>query len=183
MNPRPLPPRQYLRECSDYDPETGELRWRERPLAHFRSSEKRPADQRQRSWNTQNAGHIFGHIDNEGYRRGLLDGVRYRTHRIIFKLMAGVDPIEVDHRDRDRLNNRWSNLRNATNAQNKANGGARRHNRLAVKGVSYNGYGFLARINISRRNIYLGTFPTREQANAAYVEAARVRSGEFAAGE
>lgn len=176
MKPRPLPPQEYLRECFDYDPETGVLRWRERPLSHFRGSAKRPAGQRQQMWNTQNAGQIFGHIDDAGYRRGLLDCVRYRAHRIIFKLMTDADPIEIDHRDQDKRNNRWSNLRNATGIQNRANTGARRHNPLAIKGVQYNGFGYLARI----KTTHLGTFPTPEAAHAAYVEAARARWGEFA---
>ena len=28
-------PVEYLRECFHYDPETGELTWKERPLSHF----------------------------------------------------------------------------------------------------------------------------------------------------
>ena len=33
---RTLPEQSYLRECFNYDPVTGLLRWRERPRAHFR---------------------------------------------------------------------------------------------------------------------------------------------------
>jgi hypothetical protein len=37
MATQTLPDREYAREVLDYDPTTGELRWRARPLAHFRT--------------------------------------------------------------------------------------------------------------------------------------------------
>jgi hypothetical protein len=178
MQPRPLPSHQYLRECFDYDTETGELRWRTRPRAHFSRPNVHAA------FNASCAGRLFGKVTSDGNgRSGELNGVDYKAHRLIFKLVTGVDPIEVDHRDRDRLNNRWSNLRNATQGQNNANVGARRHNRVGLKGVKPHGLRFVARITADRRTVHLGTFPTAEAAHAAYVEAARARWGEFAASE
>jgi hypothetical protein len=178
MNPRPLPPREYLRECFDYDLESGALRWRERPRGHFSRPNVHAA------FNAQSAGRLFGKVTRDGNgRAGELDGICYKAHRLIFKLMTGLDPVEVDHRDRDRLNNRWSNLRDATQAQNNANVGARRHNRLGIKGVKPHGQRFIARITVDRRAVHLGVFDTPEAAHAAYVEAARARWGEFAASE
>ena len=93
--------------------------------------------------------------------------------------MTGGDPILIDHRDRNRLNNRWGNLRNATKAQNIVNSGVRNDNRLGLKGVRRNTRGYMARIFIDGRSNYLGTFSTPEAAHAAYCAAASARWGEF----
>jgi hypothetical protein len=44
---------------------------------------------------------------------------------------------EMDHKDRDRSNNRFSNLRLATTSQNQANVGLRKDNISGFKGVSW----------------------------------------------
>ena len=182
-----LPSKKYLRECFDYEQESGTLRWRERPLKHFSQPGKPTwlAKRNRSAWNTKYAGHEFGKISTDGGRVGTIDYVYYKAHRLIFKWMTGVDPIQIDHRDRDRLNNRWDNLRNATQSQNQANVGAMRHNRIGLKGVKHapSGANYIARININGRQRHLGMFSTPEAAHAAYLTAARARWGEFAAGE
>jgi hypothetical protein len=81
----------------------------------------------------------------------------------------------VDHKDCDRTNDRWSNLREATHAQNSANMHVR-PGRLFPKGVFPCGRGFQARI----QQHYLGIFNTSEEAAAAYLKAATELFGEFA---
>jgi hypothetical protein len=184
MRTLPLPSRKYLRECFDYSPQTGELRWRARPLTHFQKKAKPGwlAERNQASWNRKYAGRPFGKISTDGSHIGVVDYVYYKAHRIIFKWMTGTDPIQVDHRDRDRLNNRWDNLRNATQAQNQANVGAMRHNKVGLKGVRRVPWhdGFTARISMmNRKSVSLGFFPTAEAAHAAYCVAAQARWGEF----
>ena len=60
----PLPPLEFLRECFDYDPETGAFRWRRRPARHF--SDPDTAQQ----WNARYAGtEALGH-DCQGHLKG-----------------------------------------------------------------------------------------------------------------
>ena len=48
---------------------------------------------------------------DDDYRKLTFDREIYLSHRIIWMWMTGEDPgeMEVDHIDRDRFNNRWSN--------------------------------------------------------------------------
>ncbi|UOK18388.1 HNH endonuclease [Arthrobacter phage BruhMoment] len=105
------------------------------------------------------------------------NGVR-RTIRM-HKLLTGWDM--TDHIDGDGLNNRRSNLRPATNAQNQVNSRLRRGNsqyRGVCKDVR-NGV-WKANINVSGRRITLGTFRDEVEAAKAYDAAATEHHGEFA---
>lgn len=100
-------------------------------------------------------------------------------HRII---MRATKDIEVDHRSTCTFDNRRSNLRLCTHAQNSQNTPLRRNNTSGFKGVSWNKKGglFEAYISVSGRRISLGRFPTAEQAAEAYAAAAEKHFGEFA---
>lgn len=171
----PLPSRRYLRECFNYDLESGELSWRRRPLQHFRSH---AASQ---SWNTENAGHIAGWKHNAGYRAVCLNWRKFLVHRIIWKMMTGKDPDrQIDHINGISEDNRWSNLRLASNQQNLQNHGARRDSKTGVKGVQRLPHGsFRAQIRVNGKIAHLGCFGTPEAAHAAYCEAARRLHGKF----
>lgn len=88
----------------------------------------------------------------------------------------------VDHIDRNTLNNRRSNLRLATIAQNNLNTGIRKDNSSGVKGVSFHrGVGrWTSQISIGGKLQYLGCFDTQESAALAYSTAAQKLHGEFA---
>lgn len=108
----------------------------------------------------------------------LIDGKHQLLHRF---LTAAKDGQLVDHRDRDGLNNRRSNIRIATRSQNGANRDANPTNRLGVKGVRRRKSGrFEARIIVAKRYIHLGDFSTVEEASLAYRKAAAIHFGEFA---
>jgi hypothetical protein len=72
-----------------------------------------------------------------GYVQVLINGEAYLAHRIIWKMMKGYDPIEVDHEDTDPGNNKWSNLREATSAEQNRNRKLSIRNKTGVKGVCW----------------------------------------------
>lgn len=108
------------------------------------------------------------------------DGKRttLRLHRLIMNAPHGV---EVDHKDRDGLNNSRSNLRMATHQQNLCNRGADRDG-SGYKGVRlYRRTGrWVANIGLNGKTIHLGYFDTRDEATTAYSNAAHKYHGEFA---
>ena len=107
-------------------------------------------------------------------------------HRLVMERAIGrpLQPGElVDHVNRDTLDNRRSNLRVATKAQNSQNE-VRRIGASRFKGVARGTHSkvnpWRAYINACGRQIALGRFPDEESAARAYDEAAAEYFGEFA---
>lgn len=126
------------------------------------------------------AGDRAGSPNNKGYRHVSLDGVVYLEHRVIFAMAFGYWPkAYIDHANGLRSDNRISNLREATRAQNNVN--RKSANVSGLKGASKNRQGkFQATIGRGEKRKHLGTFDTAEAAHAAYMKAAAERYGEFA---
>lgn len=99
-------------------------------------------------------------------------------HRVIAETSGG---ISTDHRDGDGLNNRRSNLRQATHAENMRNCRKASNNTSGIKGVCWSTWAmkWRARIKVDGRNRHLGYFTTIEAAAAAYAEASGRLHGEF----
>mgnify|MGYP003635397357 CR=1 FL=1 len=99
-------------------------------------------------------------------------------HRII---MFGLGDFEVDHKDRDGLNNMRCNLREATKSQNMHNKKKSCNNKSGFKGVSFykNSGKWVARIKLNGNRTFLGYFASPEEAHAAYCVASRKLHGEF----
>jgi AP2 domain/HNH endonuclease len=154
---------EYVESVLDYDPETGEFRWKV----------SRPPRGR--------IGAIAGHIKRNGHRYiGLNGGTEYLASRLAWLIMKDEWPEhEIDHEDRDPGNDRWNNLRPATSTQNIANRVTR--NATGYKGVQWRPKlgKFTAKIMINRKQIYLGLFHTAAEAHAAYCAAASAEHGEF----
>ncbi len=100
-----------------------------------------------------------------------------RLHRVIMGNPAGV---QIDHKDGDGLNNRRSNLRPATNAENGRNRSIQKNNTSGFNGVHKSGKAWVASIRVDGRRINLGRFAAPELASAAYNDAAKMYFGEFA---
>jgi hypothetical protein len=95
-------------------------------------------------------------------------------------LMPG---LKIDHRNGDGLDNRRSNLREATRKQNQGNlGKIRRPTTSRYKGVSWHRRGkkWAAQIHANGETRYLGLFTAEEDAAEAYNRAAFAEWGEFA---
>ena len=144
-----------LRSELNYDPETGKFTWK------------------------KEAGTITGH----GYRYIRVNQKMMLAHRMAWLMFYGTEPDGlVDHINGNRLDNRIVNLRIATYSQNAAN--AKRHSRntSGLKGASYmpKKRKWQASITVQNKQTHLGTFATKDEAHAAYLEAARKHQGEFA---
>ena len=149
-----------LREVLAYDQETGILTWKYQVSRNIKP------------------GQVAGCINQYGYRKVAIDKKTMLVHRVIWAIVHGEFPNGlIDHINRDRLDNRISNLRIANDAQNAANKsqspGARN-----IRGVTRLKSGkFQAAIGGGRK--YLGVFDTAEDAKEFYELASAMLYGEF----
>lgn len=126
------------------------------------------------------AGDEAGVVIANGRRYVQFDGKKHLVHRIIWLLHHDDCPQFLDHIDGNPLNNRIENLRPATKQQNAMNRRIRSDNSTGFKGIYPSGKKFKASICVSGKNIYLGTFVTKEAAHGAYRVAAQQHFKEFA---
>jgi hypothetical protein len=160
-----LPPLDYLRQCFKYNPETGDLFWRERPEDHF------PTTAQQARCNAIHANkRAFTAIHRTGRYVGGLCGKQLLAHRVAYYLGTGEHPDDlVDHINGDPLDNRLVNLRLATRSENARNRG--RTEQLwdapyfGVRKGSVNRW--RAQIYANGKMVELGSFLTLEEAIAA----------------
>ena len=155
-------------ELLKYEPTTGVLVWRVRRGGRA------------------NAGSIAGYKNMHGYRHVNIGGRLYYAHRLAFLLMTGRWPsAQIDHRNGHRDDNRWSNLREATNQENGRNQQKiRSDNSSGIRGVSWYAANkkWRAHIGVGGRFIHLGYFDTIEAATDARTTAEKRMFGKFAPG-
>lgn len=118
-----------------YDPETGKLFWKDRPVASFQSL--RIAN----GWNSKFAGKEAFTANSHGYRRGAINCIAYSAHRIAWLLHYGEWPInQLDHINGDRSDNRVVNLRDVDQSTNNRNARKRSSNKSGFEGVFWDGW-------------------------------------------
>lgn len=161
------------------DPIEGVLRWKPRPVDHYRM----------KIWNSRFVGKIAGRLNAKGYRQIVLksDGVRFHTtaHRVIWAMAnrawAPVH-LHLDHINGNPDDNRIVNLRLCDPRDNIKNKGMYGNNTSGFKGVSwverYQKWG--VQIHINGGSKFGGYFDTAESAANAYDQLARKNFGEFA---
>lgn len=92
----------------------------------------------------------------------------FLAHIVAWVLMTGQWPEnDIDHRDRDKLNNRWDNLRLSNKMYNTINS-TRKRNMDLPRGVVLEGRKYLAKLQHNGIPIRIGRFNTAEEAGAAY---------------
>lgn len=108
---------------------------------------------------------------------------RQYLHLIIAKRM-GLDTVnfQIDHRDGNKLNNKRTNLRTATQIENSRNSKKRENTSSQYKGVSWDSRSqkWTADIELESGHKYLGSFHSEENAKDAYDKAALQYFGDFA---
>lgn len=151
---------ELLTSLLEYDPETGQLFWRERPLTMFKSSGAHTA------WNRRYAGQeTFTSTHREGYLRGNLLGEPWLAHRTVWWLITAEWPWVVDHINGNKADNRIANLRNGPPKLNARNRPLHKKNTSGVSGVWYNARTSKWQTTIS--GDFLGNFDTLEEAAVA----------------
>lgn len=156
-----LPTQERILALLDYSADTGEFRWRANRTGRAK------------------AGSLAGRVDPAGYRQISIDGSAYSAHRLAWVACHGVMPdgMQIDHINCDRSDNRIANLRLATASQNHAN----RRPKNGTKGATRHRTGkWQSIIRKGSLTVYLGLFPTRQDAEAAYAAAATELYGEYA---
>jgi hypothetical protein len=106
---------------------------------------------------------------------------RLLMHRKIMGLEHG-DPREVDHINRNRLDNRRENLRICSAAENNRNVSLRKDNASGRKGVSLHKRSgkWQANIQVDGKFKYLGLYSSIDDAYRVYCDAAEKLHGSFA---
>ena len=141
-----------VREVLDYDPETG-IFTRKVRLAH-----------------RHQVGDVAGQKHTKGYVLIGVDSELYYAHRLAWLHYYGYWPIDqIDHINRDKADNRISNLRDVTNAENHRNRSANSNNKsghLGVYWVKRTGR-WEAAITVNWVKIPLGQYDQLEDAIAA----------------
>ena len=152
-----------LKELLHYDADTG-------VFTRLKSREKRYI------------GVIKPTVATNGYIVISLLGKLYAAHRIAWCLVYGDWPkSHLDHINRQRADNRLSNLREATNTENLQNMGLMSNNTSGYKGVSYQKHRrkWQCHISTGSKRVFLGLYTTAKEASLAYESAAKLHHGVF----
>tara|TARA_R110002012_G_scaffold288082_1_gene480663 strand:+ start:95 stop:595 length:501 start_codon:yes stop_codon:yes gene_type:complete len=151
---RPLPKLEIVKEKLNYNPETGVFTWKVRPT----------------NGGIVEPGDVAGTVHKQGYRRIGINKVYYAAHRLAWLLVHKEDPGEmtVDHKNKQKDDNRISNLRLLTQAKQNTNKPIQKG--FSVTGTKENPR-YQARIKTNGVSRNLGCFGTPEEASAAYRKA------------
>lgn len=131
------------------------------------------------TWVLSNWGYAYRHEYGAGR-------IRLRTrimHReVAMRMGLEIEGAEVDHRDRQRLNNQRENIRIATSAENKRNASVRSDNSSGIKGIYWSERRgkWIAEIMVNGKKCWSRQFATLDEAAAARAAALPLYHGEFA---
>jgi len=120
------------------------------------------------------AGSKAGSVNpSTGYELIMVNQKRYRAHQLIFMYHHGYFPKEIDHIDRNKVNNKIENLRATNRIKNCQNIGLTKRNTSGYKNVSYlkQTNKWLVKININGKNKNFGHFEDIELADLVAQEA------------
>lgn len=151
-------PLDELNRLLTVDVQTGQICWNERQGKHH--------------FNSLFAGKIAGGLNSQGYWVVNIGNVHHRAHHIVWRVVHGYWPSEIDHIDGDRTNNCISNLREVTRAENRRNVRLTAKSKFPCHGIYEQRGRFFACIWDKRKRISLGGYGTLEDAVKARKAAA-----------
>jgi hypothetical protein len=164
MATRELPPLDYLRQCLRYEAHTGLFYWLHRPVEMFAS------EGIWKSWNTRMAGKPAITTSNgRGYYTSSVGGKMVMAHRIAWLMGTGRIPEgQIDHINGVTTDNRLVNLRDVSHAENSRNRKLNENSTSNAHGVRQHPKSSFweAKIKFDGRDIFLGSFLTRDEAVA-----------------
>lgn len=131
----------------------------------------------------KDAGCVMQTLQGRSYRAVKFGGKLHYAHRIAWRLMTGLWPTHtIDHINGDGLDNRWSNMREATVSENGWNRKIDARSRTGVPGVSFNSRSgkFKVDIQANGRRQFFGSFETLEEAAGVANAHRRRLHGKFA---
>lgn len=152
-------PVKTLREILSYDPDNGKMLWKARDQSFFAHC-KNPA-RACSIWNAKYAGKEAG-TDFQGYKAiGMKSfGIgSILAHRAAWAIYYGEWPEKfIDHANRNRSDNRITNLRVVTKAQNQKNLSVNSRSKTGINGVSRDSRRGLWRayIGVNGRQVFAG---------------------------
>mgnify|MGYP003125216300 FL=1 len=158
---------EIVRELLHYNPNTGDLFWKERPLKYF----KNEVDARK--WNSRYSGKkTFASIVREKNGRiknktGVIFKKHYLSHRLIWLHYYGYWPKdEIDHINHDPTDNRIINLREVSRSENQKNMKLGKNSTTGHTGVCWDTKRkkYRAHIVIDYKYIHLGRYDTLKEA-------------------
>ena len=156
-----LPSKEQLNRMFEYNPETGDL---------FRRPFVDAMGRYQTRWSKKPIRNVLTNQGGKSYYRTTITHTREEVllHRIIFKMVYGWEPPEVDHISGNGCDNRLSNLKPCDHTGNHHNRRLSVDNTSGVMGVSLNKYKtkWRARIRHNGKDINLGEFVNIEDAIA-----------------
>lgn len=142
---------QRANELLLYNPETGDMFWKENRNSQVRKGMK------------------AGSLSKDGYLVVGIDKKVYQLHRVAWLLKTGKWPEgQIDHINHIRIDNRFKNYREVPQEENQKNKSKFKNNTSGHTGIYKNRKGrWIARIYSKGKHINLGTFDSIEEAKAA----------------
>lgn len=118
------------------------------------------------------AGDAAGYINKSGYLATQINGKRYKNHGIIYIMHYGNIKYEIDHIDKNPLNNNIENLRDVTKSQNQWNKSKSSNNSSGFKNVwlDKKTNKWAVSVQKHRKSYWGGYFDDIDQANIAAIK-------------
>lgn len=155
---------ELLRELISYDPDTGSMIWLPRRPDHFGYLGAK-ALRYFKTWNSRFLGKdAFTSRCGNGYNQATILGQKTLAHRVAWAIAHGRWPVQIDHINGDRSDNRLCNLREVSQAENCLNLALRKKNRVGTNGVRWTKNRWQATITVNKKRVHLGRFANLEDA-------------------